>query len=1099
MLKLINIQFMECSERGALLKNIWDCHIQVFNRFIKESTYEKNFQSRKIEELKFSTESLMEELNKKIIHLEASLIKKEKEFNNYKLQSSIVEQQENKLKKKNELLTEAFLGLRKIYEETLLENIKLKLKCKYYDFEIGEQEFLKFQEQKILENQQKKDQSIFDFLKAIKMLSKYDKKGFSKTNNLNSLLHQIVKTDDDQNIYNNENLENYEEINKDVSIDTADLYIQKEKEIWTENFFLKYFTKEKEIQTLNYDELVSENKNHPEETEKEIFRIFEEPKFIESIIFESVFDKNIRTNIIQKPSCISSEKDDFKKVDVSETKSMFEFFDEMKEFLNKIKNIFDKICSQKMIEKEGLNIMEPELLTDLIKEIDKNLINYETIYKVFKQMNNIHNQSQLSLKIENLEHKLDFEESEKQKRKYQMLYEEIEAKFSSFFKETIKIDEEFLVNEDSTQNEILQNMNSVAPIAVLNNSGFSNLKTRGSILGNSMLLSVKNPQNKFSRKSMVKLSSIEANSKEKIIFPFKSSNKLGDKVINEFSETNAYPEALTNINNGMLENQNSPENTVTIPCNNKISMANFLNSPPRPNKTAHRKTLSFDPKSSVKVSFSLEKGHQIKDLLSNTDVFDKKEILEKKEQFKKEKNESNEETANLINQISDFLTKKRRWSKIQGPNSDKCANFLIKLQNSNLKSNQSLSLNIILKLISQIYSEILKSYQMKQSNLNPFFFIFYEFIFQKFGGSREKAENKMIRIIQSCQSLAENNKVRMFMKLLSLTKIKTQSLNNEDKFSIKIRSAENFEINDPEKIYDFYDGNDLKLYFDLLAQLDDNPITNTPGMILAMSSSEQIITSLYKAIEIVRNFSGNFFIKKGQKHIIENVINLLKRMKQKDPMIFRKYVIDVDYVIERIFEIRDLMNETYQIAFKAADLYKKSGLNSREFLFLLKNIERKSLRSHQIMNIFYNEYDFEIEGSNEKCISFKRFAYLCQSKNILTSKTQEEFLEDNFFGLKNIFQLKEELEFRRDLIKIKLIKTKSYDSYYRNMIKNVENNVFLHNLNENDVAVIWMRYKLLDNESHNLLLDEAQQEILCEYLKTFNDFFSEKNEELKMV
>ena len=275
-------------------------------------------------------------------------------------------------------------------------------------------------------------------------------------------------------------------------------------------------------------------------------------------------------------------------------------------------------------------------------------------------------------------------------------------------------------------------------------------------------------------------------------------------------------------------------------------------------------------------------------------------------------------------------------------------------------------------------------------------------------------------------------------------------------------------------------------------------MTNMPGLMLAMSSSDNVITSLNKAIEIVKDFSGHFFIRRGQQHQVENVINVLKRAKQKDPMIFRKYVVDVDYVIERIFEIKDLMIEIYQTAFKAADLNNKSGLEFNEFLFILRNIERKNLSDEQIIELFNNEFDFEIEGSNEKCMSFKRFAYVCQDKNILNSKTQEDFLNNNFSGIKKISQLKKELEFRRDLIKIKFIKTKTYNSYYRNMIKIVDKSVSKDNLNEKDAAIIWMRFRLLDDESHNFLVDENLKEILCEPLMTIHEFFKKREENNKL-
>ena len=70
MLELINIQIRECFERGTTLKNIWDGHIHIFNKFVKEFKYEKRKQSTEflteIEEIKFSNLDTLKSFEKKI-------------------------------------------------------------------------------------------------------------------------------------------------------------------------------------------------------------------------------------------------------------------------------------------------------------------------------------------------------------------------------------------------------------------------------------------------------------------------------------------------------------------------------------------------------------------------------------------------------------------------------------------------------------------------------------------------------------------------------------------------------------------------------------------------------------------------------------------------------------------------------------------------------------------------------------------------------------------------------------------------------------------------------------------------------------------------
>ena len=636
------------------------------------------------------------------------------------------------------------------------------MKSRNNDFDVGEREFLKKQQQKILDNADKKDQTIFDFLKEIAFFTSFEKKDSSKTKDLKILLSQIVQIDDGGNI---DNVDYFEETCKDAYIDTDDLIIHQDKEIWTGSFFLKYFTQEKEVQTLFYDELTLENRKDSDSLEQEKENSIEEYKIDQNVIFQATKDQIESDELLKKRNL---DQNKFKNFDSRDVQRIFDYIKEIEEFLTK-----NQISISKMAMEEKKTSLEVNL--EFANEIGINLENCQKVSNFLKEMNNVNNQSQLALKIENLEAKLDLEELEKIKSVYQYNFEQIKEKFLQFFKETIKVEDEFLSIEEFTQ----ISMNSIASNSIQPSpAGVSYLKRKGSVAENSIFLSVQPPTNKSPRKSMMKLMSNEKKSLEKSGFLMKSSRLEGNE-INNFDEKNDDPQFYSNINNEIFDDPSiiiNPENSMIA--NNDHLNVNFFNN--LPTSTPHRKNSSFKPRKSIRLSILFDKGQEIKSLLSNSEI-NMKEVLEKETQLKTERNENNEEMTNLINQVGNFLSKKKRWSRIQGFHSEKCASFLIKLHNSQLKSSQSSSLNIILKIISQTYTNILKAHQTKQSTLNPLFFIFYEFMLQKSGGSKERTESKITRIVQSFQSLSGNYRIKMFMKLLSLTKTESISIKEKKK------------------------------------------------------------------------------------------------------------------------------------------------------------------------------------------------------------------------------------------------------------------------------------------------------------------------------
>ena len=138
--------------------------------------------------------------------------------------------------------------------------------------------------------------------------------------------------------------------------------------------------------------------------------------------------------------------------------------------------------------------------------------------------------------------------------------------------------------------------------------------------------------------------------------------------------------------------------------------------------------------------------------------------------------------------------------------------------------------------------------------------------------------------------------------------------------------------------------------------------------------------------------------------------------------------------------------------------------------FLIRNIEKNKYSEKQIVEIFGNEYDFYDEEKEEKCMSFKRFAFVCERENIISLKKQDQLMHEVTDEVKNIKQLKDDWDVKKNLIKLKLIKTNYYNSFYIKVIKIIEGYLNSKNNNDEEGKINWFRYRIMDEESNNFLI-----------------------------
>lgn len=133
----------------------------------------------------------------------------------------------------------------------------------------------------------------------------------------------------------------------------------------------------------------------------------------------------------------------------------------------------------------------------------------------------------------------------------------------------------------------------------------------------------------------------------------------------------------------------------------------------------------------------------------------------------------------ILNEEFKFISNKKVLAKVNCSHFNEGNNLLMKLQilarkneNELEKKKGGVKLKSVLKIINPIFLDILKKINnVKDSeniNLNPFFFIFYEFLFSHHGMNKEICENKYVKLVQSSFFFSNNPRIRNFLKLLGL-------------------------------------------------------------------------------------------------------------------------------------------------------------------------------------------------------------------------------------------------------------------------------------------------------------------------------------------
>ena len=354
----------------------------------------------------------------------------------------------------------------------------------------------------------------------------------------------------------------------------------------------------------------------------------------------------------------------------------------------------------------------------------------------------------------------------------------------------------------------------------------------------------------------------------------------------------------------------------------------------------------------------------------------------------------NENLISLINEANTYLSNKKKPARVTLPHFQQAYVFKLRLAATGLTPQRALPQVSLLKNIGQLYAEL--SRKSDQNKEIPLFYSSYEFFLSKLG-NRERTENYLLKAIETCLSLSNIPKLSNFVKLMGMLE------------GQKNLQSQNFI---------WYDGRDLNNYFDLLQKLDDNPIGGKESRFGGLKE----VVGLNRAQEIAVRWCGtlgNFG--RGK---IEKILNEIKDAKIDDPIVTRKFVVDVDLVAEKLFWMYDTIYDGYFLPFSAVDIDGSEALSINEFLLLMRNIERgNKINNFELIDIFNKEYDQVDEEKNENCFGFRRFAAVCLKYGLCSTAKQERFMGAVNDEIKDFKILKEEFEVKKNLIKLKLIRS----------------------------------------------------------------------------
>ncbi|EAS01476.2 hypothetical protein TTHERM_00151900 (macronuclear) [Tetrahymena thermophila SB210] len=351
-----------------------------------------------------------------------------------------------------------------------------------------------------------------------------------------------------------------------------------------------------------------------------------------------------------------------------------------------------------------------------------------------------------------------------------------------------------------------------------------------------------------------------------------------------------------------------------------------------------------------------------------------------------------------------------------------------------------LPMNTIIKFLSGVYQELVKN---ENSNRIPLHTCCYDLILQKYG----------------LKTVAEN-KLKQIFKSLYFYRNQTPRLKSSAIYC---------------GISDHYDDTNYHIYIKAIQyfyELQINQICNL--------QEDTLIT-----YDKIYPFIDDFFKEKlGQKNYSDLVLNIKQTQhnqnlsssaKVENGIRFETFMnIAISFYEKTKAECKKHVSEI----FYACDLDKNDTIEYYEFDLMYKYVEKKKYDKQIVQSQFSEEADIINPKTGEKALTLNKFVDICIEKDLFSQKRCSEFcqVQNQNDDIKTIDDLCQNWNYRFKLLKYRFLKCDQYKPHIKAIIENLTEQ--LTNYNEKNAKIIWLSYRLIDQESINIQVEYETETII---------------------
>ena len=143
---------------------------------------------------------------------------------------------------------------------------------------------------------------------------------------------------------------------------------------------------------------------------------------------------------------------------------------------------------------------------------------------------------------------------------------------------------------------------------------------------------------------------------------------------------------------------------------------------------------------------------------------------------------------------------------------------------------------------------------------------------------------------------------------------------------------------------------------------------------------------------------------------------------------------------------------------------------------LNRHIEKDMKALREAKKIFIEESDCIVPSNSEKALSFNKFIDISIDYGLFSEHKTNEFLKTD--DLANFEELIKNFKEKLELLKLRFIKSKHYDARYKAILDNLEKKIKKGNLEEREKKILWISYRLVDEESKRLVIEQEMESLL---------------------